>query len=194
MTRYYHARFFADTRFTMVAVVSLLVLGAWAVPEAFLLVPVVALVGANQTAFDASYLYMARHYAAALEHEINSAMRRRMLVGADLEDRYLVPLKSKKLVGAGFGEDFSWFSWMTLFYTSLGALAYVAGIWLSWGVLEGVAQAAYLSCLGLLTALSVGVGWWWFVRGVGEDRLDEVLAGRFGVRVDDRASQPSRMR
>jgi hypothetical protein len=155
---------------------------------------VVALVGANQTAFDASYLYMARHYSAALEQEINSAMRRRMLVGADLEDRYLVPLKSKKLVGAGFGEDFSWFSWMTLFYTSLGALAYVAGIWLSWGVLEGVAQAAYLSCLGLLTALSVGVGWWWFVRGVGEDRLDEVLAGRFGVRVDDRASQPSRMR
>jgi hypothetical protein len=194
MTRYYHARFFADTRFTLVAVVSLLVVGSWAVPEAFLLVPVLALVGANQTAFDASYLYMARHYAAALEEEINAAMRRRMLVGADLEDCYLVPLHSKKLVGAGFGRDFTWFSWMTLFYTSLGALVYMAGVWLSWGVLEGFARAAYLIGLGALTALSVGVGWWWFVRGTGEDRLQEVIRTRFGSRVDTGVNEVSRTR
>lgn len=73
MTRYYHERFFTDTRFVALAVLSLLVVGWWAVPEAFLLIPVVALLGANQTAFDASYLLFARHYAQALERTINAA-------------------------------------------------------------------------------------------------------------------------
>ncbi|HEX6285870.1 MAG TPA: hypothetical protein VFZ80_00155 [Acidimicrobiia bacterium] len=59
MTRYYHDRFFADTRYTAFAVLTLSLIGFWGVAEAFLLIPVVALLGANQTAFDASYLFMA---------------------------------------------------------------------------------------------------------------------------------------
>lgn len=180
MTRYYHTRFFADTRYTAIGVIALLVIGSWSVPEAFLLVPVVALLGANQTAFDASYLFMARRYAAALEDEINRAMRRRILVGAELEDRYLVPLDSKKLVGVAFGRDFSWFGWMTVLYTILGILAYVAGIWLAWDVLDGAGRILYFVSLGAVTAVSVTVGWWWFVSGAGDARLVEVLETRFG--------------
>jgi hypothetical protein len=54
VTRYHHARFFSDVRSTTVTVLALFVLGFWKVPEAFLLIPPVALLGAAQTAFDAS--------------------------------------------------------------------------------------------------------------------------------------------
>lgn len=192
MTRHYHTRFFADTRYTAVGVIALLVIGFWSVPEAFLLIPVVALLGANQTAFDASYLFMARRYAAALEDEINGAMRRRILVGAELENRYLVPLDSRRLVGVAFGRDFSWFGWMTVLYAMLGMLAYVAGVWFAWDVLDGASQVFYLVSLGALTDASITIGWWWFVSGAGDVRLDEVLETRFGARIENgRVRQPS---
>lgn len=183
MTRYYHGRFFADTRATAVGVITLLVVGFWVVPEAFLLVPVVALLGANQTAFDASYLFMARRYATALESEINSAMRRRILVGSDLEERYLVPLDRTRFVGLGFGGAFSWFGWMTVLYTTLGLLAYVAGLWLGWDLLVGTGRVFYLGALGALTVASLLVGRWWFIRGAGLARLDEVIDTRFAQAV-----------
>lgn len=192
MTRYYHGRFFADTRYTAFAVLTLLIAGFWSVSEAFLLVPVVALLGANQTAFDASYLFMSRRYAASLEDEINRAMRRRVLVGSELEDRYLVPLGSRKLVGVSFGRDFSWFGWMTLLYTMLGALAYISGVWLAWDVLSGTGKVFYLTSLAVLTVASMAIGWWWFVSGAGEARLDEVMETSFGARIDNgRVSQRS---
>ena len=191
MTRYYHERFFADTRYTAASVIALLLLGFWAVPEAFLLIPVVALLGANQTAFDASYLFMARHYAAALEQEINGAMRRTILVGAELEDRYLVPLRSKRIVGVAFGSGFTWFGWMTVFYTSLGALAFLAGIWLGWDLIDGPARLAYMLTVGGLTVASLLVGWWWFVTGEGQSRLDEVIDRSFaGPSQSSRTSHP----
>jgi hypothetical protein len=161
-------------------VLTLLVVGFWEVPEAFLLVPVVALIGANQTAFDASYLFMARRYAAELEGEINAAMRRRVLIGSELEDRYLVPLGATKLVGVAFGRDFSWFGWMTVLYTLAGLAAFGGGLWLGWSLLGGAGGAFYLAGLATLTVASVMVGSWWFVGGEGMSRLDEVIVTRFG--------------
>jgi hypothetical protein len=192
MTRYYHDRFFADTRHIVLGVIALTLLGFWAVPEAFLLIPVVALLGANQTAFDASYLFMARRYAAALEQEINGAMRRSILVGAELEDRYLVPLDSKRAVGVAFGNGFTWFGWMTVLYTSLGILAFSSGIWLGWDLIEGTARLVYLMALSGLTLASLLVGWWWFVTGEGQSRLDDVIDRRFARRSDERG--PSHLR
>lgn len=185
MTSYYHDRFFADTRYVAIGIIALLVVGFWAVPEAFLLIPLVALIGANQTAFDASYLYFARHYAAALEKEVNASMRRRILVGAELEDSYLFPLSRRKVVAIGFGADFSWFGWMTVLYTALGMFALVSGIVLGWDVLSEAGpgwQFFYLGALGALGLGSIMVGWWWFVSGTGERRLHEVLENRFGHR------------
>lgn len=179
MTRYYHERFFADTRYAAFGIVALALFGFWAVPEAFLLIPVVALIGANQTAFDASYLFMARRYAAGLEEEINGGMRRTILVGAELEDRYLVPLDSRRVVGVALGSGFSWFGWMTVFYTTLGIFAFLAGAWLGWEALSGMGRVVYLLALGALTLASLVVGWWWFVKGEGQSRLDEVMERRF---------------
>ena len=108
MTRYYHQRFFSDVRFSTAAVLVLLVLGWWEVPEAFLLVPVVALLGAAATAFDASYLIFARQYAARLEGLLNEEAGREVLVASQLESAYLFPLDERKIVVAALGGSFTW--------------------------------------------------------------------------------------
>ena len=54
MNRFYHERFFSDVRFTTIAIAALLVLGASQTELAYLLIPPIALLGAAQTAFDAS--------------------------------------------------------------------------------------------------------------------------------------------
>ena len=183
MTLFYHQRFFSDARNVATTTLLLLVVGFWSVPQAFLLVPVVALIGANQTAFDASYLLFARQYAAELEAYINRAMRHRVLVAAELEDRYLFPLNTPKIVTISPGRDISWFGWMTLLYTCLGGLAFVAGLVLGWQVLieAGTGWTVfYLGSLTFLTAGSLLVGWWWFVLGTGEKRLRKILDNSFG--------------
>lgn len=183
MNRYYHGRFFADIRASTLLIVGLFVAG-WAFsPEAFLLIPVVALLGANQTAFDASYLIFARHYSTVLEDEINSAMRRRVLVGSEMEDRYLFRLGARKVVVAGFGADFTWFGWMTLLYTAVGVGSFGAGLALGWPTLENAGTrwtVFYVVAVGTLTLVSLLVGWWWFLAGAGERRLSEVTEARFG--------------
>lgn len=179
MTRYYHGRFFSDTRVVAASVLLLFVLGFWQVPEAFLLIPIVALLGANQTAFDASYLFMARRYAAALEAFLNDAMRKKVLIGSELEERYLVPLTGKNAVGVSIGGGFSWFGWMTVLYTMLGVVSSVAGVVLGWETLSGWGVVAYSGIVGVLTVSSLAVGWWWFVAGTGQRRLDEVVEATF---------------
>lgn len=182
MTRYYHERFFSDVRHTTLVVMALIVVGWWGVPEAFLLVPVAALIGANQTAFDASYLHFSRHYASTLENELNKSVRRDVLVASKLEDRYLYPLNSPKLVTARLGGDFTWFGWKTLFYTATGMMTFIAGLLLGWSTLIGVGAGwviFYVVSLGTLTVASLGVGGWWFVAGEGERRLREILDSEF---------------
>jgi hypothetical protein len=85
MTLEYHRRFFSDVRMVLLVTVALFVVGFWGVTAAFLLVPVVALYGAVQTAFDASYLIFARHYAARLERLLDARTGSSIHVGAALE-------------------------------------------------------------------------------------------------------------
>lgn len=183
MTRYYHERFFSDVRFSTAASLALLVAGWWGVPEAFLLVPVVALVGAVMTAFDASYLIFARHYAARLEVRLGASAGTDALVAAELESAYLFPLDRPKLVAAAFGDGFTWFGFVTLFLTGVGAAAFGFGVALGWPVLEGHGtgwQAAYLAVLGAALAAALSAGVWWFPGGEGERRLRGVLDRTFG--------------
>lgn len=180
MTRYYHERFFSDVRASTIAVVALLVLGWGWVPEAFALVPVVALLGATMTAFDASYLVFARQYAARLERRLDPDGA--VLVGAALEDAYLFPLDRRKIVVAAVGSGFTWFGFMTLFLTALGAGAFAVGVVLAVPVVDGHGSgwlAVYLGALGGLTAAAVVCGLWWFVAGTGERRLRTVLDRAF---------------
>jgi len=188
MNRYYHERFFNDIRTVTVLVVGLFAAGWTLTPEIFLLIPVVALLGANQTAFDASYLIFSRHYSAVLEDEINSAMRKRVLVGAEMEDRYLFRLSARKIVVAGLGKDFTWFGWMTLLYSLVGLGSFGAGLALGWSTLAEAGTGwivFYTSAVGALTIASLLVGWWWFLNGAGERRLSEVTDNSFGRPASD---------
>jgi hypothetical protein len=179
MTVEYHRRFFGDIRTAIILISGLFVAGVWEIPEAFLLVPVVALYTAVQTAFDASYLIFARHYAAALEDYLNRQLGTRLHVGAQLEDIYLFPLNERKVVTAAGGSGFSWFGFVTIFYTLLGIVAGLFGLALGWSAVladaASVWQAAYLGALGVLVAAALITGVWWFVGGVGEARLRKVL-------------------
>lgn len=180
MTRFYHERFFADVRGTTVVLSALFVVGWGWVPEAFTLVPVVALLGAVATAFDASYLVFARHYAARLERRLDPDGS--VLVAASLEDTYLFPLDRRKVVVAAFGSGFSWFGFVTLFVTALGAAGFVAGLVLAIPVLSTHSDAwleVYVAVLGGATVAALAAGVWWFVAGVGERRLATILDRAF---------------
>lgn len=182
MNRYYHERFFSDVRLTTVVIIALFVVGFWDVPLAFLLIPPVALLGAAQTAFDASYLIFSRHYSESLETYLNRSVGESILIAHELENTYLFPINDKKIVTAAFGQSFSWFGFMTLFYTALGMSAFGFGIALGWPHLTDAGSAwvaAYTLSLGASSALALGTGWWWFVRGTGERRLAAVLDERF---------------
>ena len=77
MTALYHRRFFTDVWLTLLLWLALVVAGDLGSELAFVMLPFVALFGAVITAFDASYLIFARHYAAALERYLNDGSVRR---------------------------------------------------------------------------------------------------------------------
>ena len=184
MNALYHRQFFSDIRFTTVTVLGLFVAGAAVDRWIFLAVPFVALLGAASTAFDASYLIFSRQYATRLERFINERTGSNVLVAHELEDAYLFPIDRTKIVTLRFGTDFSWFGFMTAFYTLLGVAAYLTGLALSLDVLSDSGRAdigfAYLVTLAAFTLGSLAVGAWWFVGGTGEARLKTVLDHRFG--------------
>ena len=182
MTAMYHRQFFADIRFTLAALVAVFAAGAFGAEELYLAAPPIALLGAAQTAFDASYLIFARQYAARLERRLNDDAGERVLVAAELESSYLFPLDTPKVVT--IGRPFSWFGFMTVLYTVLGAGAFVAGVAAaaanSFDLIGLVWTAAYLTFLGALTVGTLAVGWWWFPGGEGERRLRVILDDAFG--------------
>jgi len=178
MTALYHKRFFADVRFALIVMIGLLAGGFWGVAELFLIVPFVSLWGAVQTSFDASYLILARHYAVALERWINRRLDHEILLGGRLEDTYLFPLGVAKVVTIPLAGPITWFGFVTAFTTLGGLGGAVVGLWAGWPVLaelSPVAAGAYWVSLAGLTFGALAVGWWWFVAGAGERRLEAVL-------------------
>lgn len=183
MTALYHRRFFFDVNLTTVITFALFIIGWWGIPQAFLLIPVAALIGAIQTAFDASYLIFARTYAARLETFINDELDSGVLAAAAMEDAYLFPLGTRKIVAIPLDGSFSWFAFVTLFYTIVGVAAFGFGLTLGWDTLRSGPEAmgaAYLTLLFGLGIAAVATGIWWFVAGTGERRLREVLDAAFG--------------
>ncbi len=178
MTRYYHQRFFSDVRFTTTVTLALFVVGWWNVEEAFLLIPVVALLGAATTAFDASYLIFSRQYAARLEAHLNRQAGTEFLVAAALESTYLFPLDVPKVVTVPLAGPFSWFGFMTILYTATGVAAFGFGLALGVSALGdhgSVWTATYLASVGIAVVATLLVGVWWFPMGEGERRLRAVL-------------------
>ena len=178
MTALYHRRFYADVWLTIAVWAGALIAGDFGAERAFLVLPFVALFGAVITSFDASYLMFARHYAAALERYVNQQLDETVLVAAELEDAYLFRLRDRKIVT--IGTPFTWFGYITLFFTLLGVTGFGFGAYLALDSLDGgTGEALYVVVLSALTALSLGTGVWWFAGGVGERRLTDILDARF---------------
>ncbi len=179
MNAAYHQRFFADIRFTLALELALFVAGYLVDRRLMLAIPVIALAGAVQTAFDASYLIFSRQYATRLEQYLNREVGADVLIAHRLEDTYLFPLDSKKVVTLPIGSPGTWFGFMTFFYTALGVGAYVAGLIASWPALSDTDSRSiavlYLVALAGLTLVALIVGFRWFVGGEGERRLRAVF-------------------
>ena len=187
MTALYHRRFFWDINLTTVLTLGLFVVGWAGIAEAFLLIPVVALIGAAQTAFDASYLIFARTYAGPLEEYLNRAAGDRVLIAAEMESAYLFDLGARKVVTIPLSGPFTWFGFMTAFYTAIGVSAYGFGLALGWHTLDEAPVAialAYSVVLGVITLATLATGLWWFVGGVGEKRLARIVDTQFGSPID----------
>ncbi|HEY5684149.1 MAG TPA: hypothetical protein VIY70_02150 [Acidimicrobiia bacterium] len=183
MNARYHDRFFSDIRFSTLVTLALLTAGFAVDERLFLAIPPIALIGAAQTAFDASYLIFSRQYATRLEQHLNRELGQDLLVAHRLEDVYLFPLDERKIVTLSLSK-MTWFGFMTAFYTAIGVTSYVVGVILSLGVIEDRGAIAfgglYLIALAALTVLTLAVGMWWFVAGEGERRLKAVLDDAFG--------------
>lgn len=178
MTALYHRRFFADVWLTLLTWLGMLVAGDLGSGLAFVALPFIALFGAVITAFDASYLIFARHYAAALERYLNNRLGERVLIASELEDAYLFTLRARKVVT--IGRNFTWFGFVTAFFTVLGGAGYALGVHLGLGAVEGQpATGLFLGVLAAVTVASLATGMWWFVAGTGERRLTEILDATF---------------
>ena len=178
MTALYHRRFFADVWLTLLTWLGVLVAGDLGSGLAFVALPFVALFGAVLTAFDASDLILARHHAAALERYINRDLGETVLVASELEDAYLFTLRDRKVVT--IGSNFTWFGFVTVFFTLLGGTGFALGVHLGLGAIEGLpATGLFLGVLGAMTAAALVTGLWWFVGGTGERRLTDILDAVF---------------
>ncbi len=179
----YHRQFFGDVRFTTVASIALFAAGSALDPRLVTLVPLVALMGAAQTAFDASYLIFSRQYSTRLEQYLNASLDRELLIAHRMEDAYVFPLDKRKIVSIATGTGFTWFGFMTAFYTAIGAVVFLVGAAIGFVALADrtpVLAVAYAVAIASLTLATLATGWWWFVSGVGERRLRETLDTVFG--------------
>ncbi|MDF1595578.1 MAG: hypothetical protein P1T08_05720 [Acidimicrobiia bacterium] len=175
MTAMYHRQFFADVRFTLVIGIGTVVVAVVYDRRLIAFLPIIALIGAAQTAFDASYLIFARHYARSLEGYLNRTLKEEILVAARLEDAYLFPLDRPKLVTLPLSGGLTWFGFMTALYTAFGVGFFVVGMILAYDALPAQWNDVYLGVMALVTAISFAVGWMWFWRGEGEARLRAIL-------------------
>ena len=99
-------------------------------------------------------------------------------MAAELEDAYLFRLRDRKVVT--IGRYFTWFGFVTAFFTLLGIAGYALGVYPAMEALDGQpATGLFLGALAALTAAALGTGLWWLVAGTGERRLTGVLDARF---------------
>ena len=122
-------------------------------------------------AFHAYYLIFSRHYSEFLEIKINKILKKDLIITHKLENKYFFPLNDKKVVVAKLGKDFSWFSFVTLFITFYGIIVYSYGMYL---VYNELLNSQYVFTVAFITFVTLCIGYWWFVKNIGEKRLREI--------------------
>jgi hypothetical protein len=171
MNKYYHDQFLIDVRvlFVLNTVFIYLSLGN---PNALYLIPLISLFGSVILSFHAYFLIFSRQYTQFIEKRINNEYNEDILIAHELENEYFFPINQKKIVVAVLNKGFTWFSFVTLFITFYGVSAY------SWSIIQMFNKGMniyFIYFILFITFVTLSVGFWWFLSGTGEKRLERVF-------------------
>ena len=171
MNRYYHDQFLLDVRilFILNTVFIFLSLNN---KNALYLIPLISLFGSVILSFHAYFLIFSRHYSEFIEKRIKSEYDENILIAHELENDYFFPTQERKIVVAVLNKGFTWFSFVTLFITLYGISSY---IWAMSQILNNDLNMMYIYLVSTVTFITLVIGYWWFVSGTGEKRLEKVF-------------------
>jgi len=171
MNRYYHDQFLIDVRvlFVLNTIFIFLSLGNL---NALYLLPLISLFGSVILSFHAYFLIFSRQYTQFIEERINSEYDDDVLIAHELENEYFFPINQKKIVVAVLNKGFTWFSFVTLFITFYGVSTYA---WSINQIINNNMNINFIYFILLVTLVTLSVGFWWFLSGTGEKRLERVF-------------------
>ena len=171
MNRYYHDQFLIDVRvlFVLNTIFIFLSLGNL---NALYLLPLISLFGSVILSFHAYFLIFSRQYTQFIEERINSEYDDDVLIAHELENEYFFPINQKKIVVAVLNKGFTWFSFVTLFITFYGVSTYA---WSINQIINNNMNINFIYFILLVTLVTLSVGFWWFLSGTGEKRLERIF-------------------
>ena len=140
--------------------------------NALYLIPLISLFGSVLLSFHAYFLIFSRHYSEFIEKKINSEYDENVLIAHELENDYFFPTQDRKIVVAVLNKGFTWFSFVTLFITLYGISSY---IWSMIQIVNNDLNIIYVYLVSTITFITLVIGYWWFVSGTGEKRLEKVF-------------------
>ena len=171
MNKYYHDQFLTDVRvlFILNTVFIFLSLGNL---NALYLIPLISLFGSVILSFHAYFLIFSRQYTEFIEKNINKEYEEEILIAHELENEYFFPINQKKIVVAVLNKGFTWFSFVTLFITFYGVSTYA---WSIMKMFNNNMNTNFIYFILIVTLVTLSVGFWWFLSGTGEKRLEKVF-------------------
>ena len=169
--RYYHDQFLLDVRILFIFNTIFIFL-SFNNKNALYLIPLISLFGSVLLSFHAYFLIFSRHYSEFIEKRINSEYDENILIAHELENDYFFPTQERKIVVAILNKGFTWFSFVTLFITLYGISSY---IWAMSQILNNDLNMMYIYLVSTVTFITLVIGYWWFVSGTGEKRLEKVF-------------------
>ena len=140
--------------------------------NALYLIPLISLFGSVLLSFHAYFLIFSRNYSEFIEKKINSEYDENVLIAHELENDYFFPTQDRKIVVAVLNKGFTWFSFVTLFITLYGISSY---IWSMIQIVNNDLNIIYIYSVSIITFITLVIGYWWFVSGTGEKRLEKVF-------------------
>ena len=171
MNRYYHDQFLLDVRVLFV-LNTIFIFLSLSNKNALFLVPLISLFGSVILSFHAYFLIFSRNYTEFIEQKINNEYDEKILIAHELENDYFFPTKQKKMVVAVLNKNFTWFSFVTLFITIYGFSSY---LWSIYMIIDSQLSFVYLYVVIGITVITIVIGYWWFISGTGEKRLERIF-------------------
>ena len=171
MNRYYHDQFLFDVRILFIFNTVFIFLSLNN-KNALYLIPLISLFGSVLLSFHAYFLIFSRHYSEFIEKKINSEYDEDVLIAHELENDYFFPTQERKIVVAVLNKGFTWFSFVTLFITLYGISSF---IWSMIQIVNNDLNMNYIYLVSTITFITLVIGYWWFISGTGEKRLERVF-------------------